>query len=75
VYCQGGRCEGSYEHTSFTFLRYEFRARAARDKNGRLFPSFLPAISNDAMKAINREIRRWRLHQHNTWTLGQLARC
>jgi RNA-directed DNA polymerase len=48
--------------------------RGARDKNGQNFTSFLPAISKDAMKALNREIRSWRLHQHSSWTLGQLAR-
>jgi RNA-directed DNA polymerase len=74
VYCKDGRRSGSYEQTSFTFLGYTFRARAARDKHGEMFTSFLPAISKDAMKAINAEVRSWRLHQHNTWTLGQLAR-
>jgi RNA-directed DNA polymerase len=74
VYCKDGRRSGSHEQTSFTFLGYTFRARAARDKQGEMFTSFLPAISKDAMKAINREVRSWRLHRHNTWTLGQLAR-
>jgi hypothetical protein len=74
VYCKDGRRTGSHEQTSFTFPGYTFRARAARDKHGAMFTSFLPAISKDAMKAINREVRGWRLHQHNTWTLGQLAR-
>jgi RNA-directed DNA polymerase len=74
VYCKDGRRIDSHEQTSFTFLGYTFRARAARDKHGQMFTSFLPAISKDALKAINREVRSWRLHQHNTWTLGQLAR-
>jgi RNA-directed DNA polymerase len=39
-----------------------------------MFTSFLPAISKDAMTAINREVRSWRLHRHNTWTLDQIAR-
>jgi RNA-directed DNA polymerase len=48
VYCQNwNRRTSSYEHTSFTFLGYEFRARTAQDKNGQLFGSFLPAISKD----------------------------
>jgi RNA-directed DNA polymerase len=74
VYCKSGRRHGSFEHTSFTFLGYEFRARTARNKHGEMFTSFLPAISKDAMKALNREVRGWRLHQHTTWTLGQIAR-
>jgi RNA-directed DNA polymerase len=74
VYCKDGRRGGSSEHTSFTFLGYTFRARAARDRHGRNFTSFLPAISKDAMKRLNREVRGWRLHLHNTWDLAQLAR-
>ena len=35
VYCQDwNRRTRSYEHTSVTFLGYEFRARTARDRNG-----------------------------------------
>ena len=34
VYCQDGQRRGSHEHTSFTFLGYEFRQRAARNKTG-----------------------------------------
>ncbi len=75
VYCQDrNRRTGSYEHMSFTFLGYEFRARQARDKHGKFFGSFLPAISRDAEKRINREVRGWRLHRHTDWSLGQLAR-
>jgi RNA-directed DNA polymerase len=74
VYCQAGRRSGSYAETSFTFLGYTFRARAARDRHGEMFTSFLPAISKDATKRLNREVRGWRLHLHNTWDLGQLAR-
>lgn len=75
VYCQDwNRRTRSYEHTSFTFLGYEFRARTARDRNGRMFGSFLPAISKAAEKRINREVRGWRLHRHTDWSLGQIAR-
>ena len=74
VYCRDGRRRGSHEHTSFMFLGYEFRARAARDKQGQLFTSFLPAISKAAMKTVNRQVRSWRLHMHSTWTLDQIAR-
>jgi RNA-directed DNA polymerase len=58
VYCKdNNRRGGSYEHTSFTFLGYEFQARDARNKHGDMFSSFLPAISKDAEKRINREVR------------------
>ena len=34
VYCKDGSQRGSWEHTSFTFLGYTFRARAARGPRG-----------------------------------------
>jgi group II intron reverse transcriptase/maturase len=74
VYCKGGSRRGSYEHTSFTFLGFTFRARPAADKNGVIFTSFLPAISTDALKRISRRVRSWRLHHHTGHTLGELAR-
>lgn len=74
VYCKDGKRDRSFEQTSFTFLGFTFRARGARDKYGGMFTSFLPAISKEAMKRLNQEVRGWRLHLHNTWDLGQIAR-
>ncbi|MGB8383865.1 MAG: group II intron reverse transcriptase/maturase [Dermatophilaceae bacterium] len=73
VYCKDARRRGSAEHTSFTFLGYEFRVRQVRTKTGRYMFSFNPAISKDAAKRLRREIRSWRLHQRSGSTLEQLA--
>jgi len=75
VYCRDDKRRGSYEHTSFTFLGYTFRARGARDRNGRMFTSFLPAISKDALKKISGEVRRWRLHRRTNLSETDLARA
>lgn len=74
VYCKDGKRRGSYEHTSFTFLGFTFRARGARNRNGVNFTGFLPAISKDAQKKISTEIRSWRLHQQIHLTFFDLAR-
>jgi RNA-directed DNA polymerase len=74
IYCKDGNRRGSYEHTSFTFLGYEFRARAARGKNGKKFTSFLPAVSKEALAKMSAEVRRWRLHLRTWHTIGSLAR-
>ena len=66
VYCKDGGRRGSHEHTSFTFLGFTFRARAARGKNGKKFTSFLPAVSKDALNKMSAEVRSWRLHLR-TW--------
>ena len=74
VYCADGKRRGSHEHTSFTFLGFTFRQRRARDKQGKNFSNFLPAISKDALNRINAEVRSWRLHRRTGETFKDLAR-
>jgi RNA-directed DNA polymerase len=74
VYCKDGTRRGSYEHTSFTFLGFTFRARSARSKHEVNFTGFLPAISKDALKKISGELRQWRIHHRTGLTMGELAR-
>jgi group II intron reverse transcriptase/maturase len=75
VYCKDGNRPLSYEHTSFTFLGFMFRARKAIDRNGERFTAFLPAISKDALNKISSEVRRWRLHRQVGRTFAELARA
>lgn len=63
VYCQDSNRRGSFETVSFTFLGYTFQPRRARRKDGKQYTLFLPAISRDALKKINTEIRSWRVHR------------
>jgi group II intron reverse transcriptase/maturase len=74
VYCQDGRRRASYEHTEFTFLGFTFRQRGARAKDGRLFSSFLPAISKNALKKISAEVRSWRLYNRTGQDFVDVAR-
>jgi len=74
VYCKDSDRGGSYEHTAFTFLGFTFRQRSARNKNGRRFSSFLPAISTDALNRISAEVRSWRLHRRTGLTFKDLSR-
>ncbi|WP_433464147.1 group II intron reverse transcriptase/maturase [Spirillospora sp. CA-128828] len=74
VYCQDIGRRGSHEHTSFTFLGYEFRPRAVRTKDGTMITSFSPGIDPKALKAIGQVGRRWRLHLWTESDLAKLAR-
>jgi group II intron reverse transcriptase/maturase len=74
VYCGKDKRHGDAVATSFDFLGYTFQRRAARDRNGRIFTSFLPAVSKDALKKMSAEVRSWRLHMHIGYTFTQLAR-
>jgi RNA-directed DNA polymerase len=74
VYCKDSYRRGSYEHTSFTFLGYTFRPRKNRNRHGKQFLSFEPAISRQALTRIGREVRSWQLHCRVGTSFGDLAR-
>ena len=74
VYCKDGNRPGSYEHTAFTFLGFTFRQRRARNRQGKSFSNFLPAISKDALNKISAAVRSWRLHLRTGHTFKDLAR-
>jgi RNA-directed DNA polymerase len=74
VYCKDEDRTGSHEHVKFTFLGFEFRPRLAKNRHGKHFVSFLPAVSPEAMKAMGQEIRSWHLARRSDKSLGDLAR-
>ena len=73
VYCKDADRRGDHEVTSFTFLGYEFRPRLAKNRHGKHFVSFLPAVSRDAMKVMGAEIRSWHWAKRSDKSLGDLA--
>jgi len=73
VYCKDGKRKGSYEHERFDFLGFTFRPRLSKDKKGRYFVNFSPAICDKAGKAVSGTIRSWRLHLQSDRTLEELA--
>ena len=74
VYCKDDNRKGEYKNTKFDFLGYTFRRRIAKKKNGEIFTSFLPAISDKAQKAINKTVRDWRLQDKTNKTLAKIGR-
>jgi len=66
------RC-ASYSNERFDFLGYTFRPRLSRGKAGKFFVNFLPAVSDDAQKAMSRELRSWRINVRSDKTLDDLA--
>ena len=74
VYCKDVDRPGSFEHEKFTFLGYEFRPRLAKNRHGKHFVSFLPAVSTDAKKKMGAEIRSWGLGRRSDKSLDDLAR-
>lgn len=75
VYCKDSDRRGAHEHVSFDFLGFSFQPRRAKNRWGKFFVSFLPAISAKAAKAIRAQMRTWKLAStRNNQRLEDLAR-
>lgn len=74
VFCKEQSRQGDYPVYSFDFLGFTFRPRLAKNKYGKFFVGFLPAISNKAAKSIKDEMRKWRIHRRSDKSLEDLSR-
>jgi RNA-directed DNA polymerase len=75
VYCKDDDRTGEYDQIKFDFLGYTFQPRRAKNRWGKYFVSFLPAISAKAAKTIRQTIRHWRMAStRNNQHLEDLAR-
>lgn len=74
VYCMDSNRRGKYPERRFDFLGYTFRPRRSMNRNGKLFVSFAPAVSNKAVKAMRRAIRHWKLHHCSDLELKDIAK-
>jgi RNA-directed DNA polymerase len=75
VYCQDDDRPGKYERIKFDFLGYTFQPRRAKNRYGKYFVSFLPAISTKSANKIRATIRGWRIAAtRNNQSLEDLAR-
>ena len=74
VYCKDADRTGSCANERFDFLGFTFRPRLSKSRFGKHFVNFSPAVSDDALKAMGREVRSWRLHNRSDKSLLDLAR-
>lgn len=73
VYCKDDDRRGCYPQHEFDFLGYTFRPRRSKNRWGKHFINFTPAISNKAAKAIRQTSRKWRWSNRSDKTLEDLA--
>jgi len=73
VYCKDSDRREAHACKQFTFLGYTFRPRGARDRYGKRFQSFLPAVSLEAAKRMRRTIKSWKLSRRTPANMGELA--
>jgi RNA-directed DNA polymerase len=74
VYCKDDDRRGNYPNEKFDFLGYTFRPRRSKNRFGKFFINFSPAVSDKAGKAIRAEIRSWKLHLRSDKAIEDLSR-
>lgn len=65
---------GRYPNEKFDFPGYTFRPRRSKNRVGKFFISFSPAVADKAVKAIRAEIRSWHLHLRSDKAIEDLSR-
>ena len=73
VYCKDADRTGTYKNIQFDFLGYTFRPRKSKNRFGKYFINFTPAISNKAIKRIKAVMRGWGWQNKTDKTLEDLA--
>ena len=73
VYCKDDGRREEHPVISFDFLGYTFRPRRSKNRWGKYFISFTPAMSAKAGKAIRQKVRGWKLHLRSDKDLTDLA--
>lgn len=74
IYCKDEDRRKDHSQTSFDFLGFTFRPRRAKNRWGKHFINFSPAVSNEAGRAMRQEARRWKLHRRSDKSLEDLSR-
>ena len=74
VYCKDDDRREKHEVTSFDFLSYTFRPRRSKNRYGKYFINFTPAVSNKAATYMRQTIRQWRIHLKPGLKLEDIAR-
>jgi len=73
VYCKDDDRKGQSEHEKFDFLGYTFQARRSKNRYGKYFVNFSPAVSPKAAQAIRQTIRGLKIHLRSDKSLDDLA--
>lgn len=73
VYCKDDDRRKDYATTKFDFLGYTFRSRRSKNRWGKHFINFSPAVSNKAKTKIRQEMRRWRVHLRSDKSIEDIA--
>ena len=73
VYCKDDDRHMDYPVTKFDFLGYAFRCRRSKNRWGKFFVNFCPAVSDSAKKAMRLKMRSWNVQLRSDKTLEDIS--
>ena len=73
VYCKDDDRHMDYPVTKFDFLGYTFRCRRSKNRWGKFFVNFCPAVSDSAKKAMWQKMRSWNVQLRSDKTLEDIS--
>jgi len=74
VYCKDDDRRRTYQNEKFDFLGYTFRPRRSKNRKGKHFINFSPAVSDKAAQAMRDTIRSWNLPKRSDKAIDDLSR-
>jgi RNA-directed DNA polymerase len=73
VYCKDDFRHWTYPNEKFDFLGYRFQPRRSKNRWGKFFINFSPAVSNKAAKAMPDTIPSWNLPRRSDKVIEQVT--
>jgi RNA-directed DNA polymerase len=73
VYCKDDDRRRTYLNEKFDFLGYTFRPRRSKNRKGKHFINFSPAVSNQSAQAMRDAIRSWNLPKRSDKAIDDLS--
>ena len=74
VYCKDDDRRRTYLNEKFDFLGYTFRPRRSKNRKGKHFINFSPAVSDKSAQAMRDTIRSWNLPKRSDKAIDDLSR-
>lgn len=74
VYCKDDDRRGNYPNEKFDFLGFTFRPRMAKNRWGKFFVTFSPAMSDQAAKRVRETMRSWGFQRRSDKSLEDISR-
>ncbi len=73
AYCKSSNNRGNYPQVSFDFLGHTFKPRLCKNRQGKFFVSFTPAISGNSAKKVRDKIASWPILRNSKANLNTIA--